>query len=36
MYNREPVGKYFVQLCTTVCIPPSFYHEGIGSFGRLR
>lgn len=19
MYNREPVGKYFVQLCTTVC-----------------
>lgn len=21
MYNREPVGKYFVQLCTTVCGP---------------
>jgi NADH dehydrogenase (ubiquinone) flavoprotein 2 len=19
MYNREPVGKYFVQICTTVC-----------------
>lgn len=21
MYNREPVGKYFVQLCTTVSLP---------------
>lgn len=19
MYNREPVGRYFVQVCTTVC-----------------
>lgn len=19
MYNREPVGKYHIQLCTTVC-----------------
>lgn len=22
MYNREPVGKYFVQVCTTVCSLP--------------
>lgn len=22
MYNREPVGKYFVQICTTVCFRP--------------
>lgn len=36
MYNREPVGKYFVQLCTTVWIPPSVHHGGIGRFGRLR
>lgn len=21
MYNREPVGKYFVQICTTVGLP---------------
>jgi hypothetical protein len=21
MYNREPVGKYFVQICTTVSNP---------------
>lgn len=21
MYNRDPVGKYHIQLCTTVCAP---------------
>lgn len=21
MYNRTPVGKFFVQACTTVCLP---------------
>lgn len=24
MYNREPVGKYFLQLCTTVCVTRPF------------
>jgi NADH dehydrogenase (ubiquinone) flavoprotein 2 len=23
MYNRTPVGKYFVQICTTVCCFPT-------------
>ena len=26
MYNREPVGKYFVQACTTVCYLSIYYY----------
>lgn len=25
MYNRDPVGKYHIQLCTTVCVALSFF-----------
>ena len=25
MFNREPVGKYFVQVCTTVCFLVIYY-----------
>lgn len=25
MYNRTPVGKFFIQACTTVSLPPSPY-----------
>lgn len=29
MYNRDPVGKYHIQLCTTVCV---LFHFFFGSF----
>jgi NADH:ubiquinone oxidoreductase subunit E len=31
MYNRDPVGKFFVQVCTTVCCDASF-SLGLGYF----
>lgn len=34
MYNRNPVGKFFVQACTTVWIPPR--RKNLLTLGRIR